>query len=406
MSGTFAGCTRLSGFREGGSAPETDWPAFQYGGGRSGYHPRAVGPKRNVGERWRVESRYWTPRTPVVRGDSVYAAGYDDLRSFDRETGAENWRYRPERRGFFGAAASNPPASVTRPENGPLVTDDAVYCQFQSFDAVDADRGERRWVADVGDAEFPALADGSLHLFVAGSEATGVRAVDPVDGTVRRTHWIRRRLGAGTATDGRLFAYATFDRRNTLPEHRTWHVAAFSLDDGEERWRWEGVESEGADVPPPTVVDGVVYAAAVDGDRHTAVALDAIEGRERWRLGRVREYVSPAVADGVVYLGRRSSGSAPVDVLTAVDAADGSVRWETPLHGWLASHPVVADGVVYCRTAAEVRGGFVYALDARDGTERWRYAVDRSTRLTAPAVSGGVVYVSTGAALLALGGRP
>jgi outer membrane protein assembly factor BamB len=82
---------------------------------------------------------------------------------------------------------------------------------------------------------------------------------------------------------------------------------------GEERWRFQTGDTVWSS---PAVANGVVYVGSFDGNLY---ALDAATGQERWRLRIVedatpgedsrdsesREWIfpSPAVVDGVVYIG-------------------------------------------------------------------------------------------------------
>lgn len=84
---------------------------------------------------------------------------------------------------------------------------------------------------------------------------------------------------------------------------------------------------------------------------------------------------SPAVADGVVYIGSRNGK------LYAIDAASGSQKWVYQTNGPITSSPAVADGVVYI-------GSWdfsLYAIDATSGTKKWSYQVyDKDSFLGQP----------------------
>lgn len=139
----------------------------------------------------------------------------------------------------------------------------------------------------------------------------------------------------------------------------------------------------------PAVVDGVVYVGCGDGNCY---ALDAATGQLRWKFetkGVVHS--SPAVVDGAVYFGSWDT------YLYAVDAKTGREKWkfktgEDPVNfnqTGIQSSPTVVDGTVYfgCRDFN------VYAVDAATGQERWKY---KSTWVNAtPAVRDGTVYFGT-----------
>ena len=57
------------------------------------------------------------------------------------------------------------------------------------------------------------------------------------------------------------------------------------------------------------------------------------------------------------------------------------------------SSPAVSGGLVYVGS----NDGYLYALDAASGTERWRFGDGRV--ISSPAVSGGLVYVGSDQAI-------
>ncbi|MCL6731009.1 PQQ-binding-like beta-propeller repeat protein [Streptomyces neyagawaensis] len=137
----------------------------------------------------------------------------------------------------------------------------------------------------------------------------------------------------------------------------------------------------------PAVADGVVYIGS--GDQRL-YALDAATGKKRWAFetgDRVQS--SPAVVDGVVYVG---SGDG---LLYAVDAVTGKRRWQYPA-GAIHSAPVVVDGIVYTGSADGL-----HAVDAATGEKRWT-ALTPSYVYSTPAVVEGVVYVGSGDGLRAV----
>lgn len=209
-----------------------------------------------------------------------------------------------------------------------------------------------------------------------------------------------RRLGATpgtvTAAGGRLYVG---DRDGTLralrPDgSRCWRVDRGPILDGVGLGRspWASYK--------PAVGPGAVYAVYVpeDGrsDRARLVAHDRSDGAARWEYafdaGR-RPVRAPAVAGGTVYL---PGGGA----LHAVGAETGERRWRYAFgtnDG--VSTPAIHDGTVY------VCAKNVHALDAADGTERWRFVnehVDdpltrRAPLYAAPLAGDGVVYAGLGA---------
>ena len=68
---------------------------------------------------------------------------------------------------------------------------------------------------------------------------------------------------------------------------------------------------------------------------------------------------------------------------------DGSLLWSVETDSAVNSSPEMSDGAVYVGT----EGGYLYALDAADGSELWRYRVGVSG--SGPEVADGVVYVGS-----------
>ena len=124
----------------------------------------------------------------------------------------------------------------------------------------------------------------------------------------------------------------------------------------------------------PAVVNGVVYVGTRDenGAEHNGVrAVDFATGRKLWQFQtEAQVQASPAVADGLVF------ASTVRGTLYALKAGTGTKRWERTVgadqvnRGWMYFSPTVADGVVY-QAYTTASGGGVLALDAKTGVERW-----------------------------------
>ena len=149
----------------------------------------------------------------------------------------------------------------------------------------------------------------------------------------------------------------------------------------------------------PAVVDGVVYVGTrdEDGTEHSGVrAVDFATGRRLWRFKtEAQVQASPAVAGGLVF------ASTVRGTLHALDASSGVERWSRAVgtdevnRGWMYFSPTAADGVVYqAYTTAD--GGGVLALDAATGAEHWNSrpaAFNNWISEGSAAVQDGRVYV-------------
>jgi outer membrane protein assembly factor BamB len=87
---------------------------------------------------------------------------------------------------------------------------------------------------------------------------------------------------------------------------------------------------------------------------------------------------SPAISDGIVYIG--SSDGA----LYAIDQKTGQQKWRFATDGQVASSAAVANGTVFFLS---YDGGF-YAVDAKTGTRKWRFGTSYEKRFEAKNLHG------------------
>ncbi len=165
------------------------------------------------------------------------------------------------------------------------------------------------------------------------------------------------------------------------------------LPQGELKW----VFSTGAPIhSSPAVADGIVYVGSRDNKLY---ALDAATGIKRWEY-KTGSWVesSPAIANGVVYFGSADGR------LYALDAYSGEKLWDFKVKYSIRSSPAVADGVVYFGAGDY----YVHALDAVTGEKLWDFETEGRVS-SSPVVANGIVYVGSGSkfcyALHALSGR-
>jgi alcohol dehydrogenase (cytochrome c) len=132
----------------------------------------------------------------------------------------------------------------------------------------------------------------------------------------------------------------------------------------------------------PIVKDGVMYFATGNDD---VFALDARTGALIWehRSG-IEQNINTvccgwdnrgvAVAEGKVFLGQLDGS------FVALDAKTGQPAWKTQVARWqdgytITAAPLYHNGVLYSGISGGDRSarGFVFALDARTGQEKWRF---------------------------------
>lgn len=151
-----------------------------------------------------------------------------------------------------------------------------------------------------------------------------------------------------------------------------------------ERWRFK---TGNVNRSTPAVANGVVYVGSHTGNLY---AIDAKTGAANWVTQLGGEISSsPAVAEGTVFVGNDAG-------FYALDAKSGERQWTIktgemlPFTGrwdYFQSSPTYFAGVVYFGSA----DGNIYSVDARTGNVLWKFKTDGRVR-TSPALADGVLY--------------
>jgi len=261
--------------------------------------------------------------------------------------------------------------------------------------ALDRSTGNRKWAFDAANsiASTPAVGGGAVYFgtrdghFYAVDAATGKQRWKLATGPVKPWAWGHESGDVYTSSpafvDGTLY-FGAGDGR----------VYAVDAATGKEKWHGQ---TEGRVRASPAVDASQVYAGSADG---RVYAFDRASGATKWKFetegvklfsgnfGYDRRTVqsSPAVANGAVYVGARDGW------IYAIDAATGKERWRYDHKiSWINTSPAVVDGVVYDGSSD---AQFVQALDAASGKELWRTTT--GTTWSSPAVAGDVIYAGDG----------
>jgi eukaryotic-like serine/threonine-protein kinase len=169
------------------------------------------------------------------------------------------------------------------------------------------------------------------------------------------------------------------------------------------RWTFH---TRGEVVSSPAIVDGVIYVGSNDGNLY---AIDQQTGAKKWAFTTgARVASSPAVDRGLVYFNSYDGN------FYAVDTATGKLRWKfrnagerrytaTHLHGSLPageampdpfdtylSSPAVSNGSVYFGSG----DGNIYALDAASGDLKWKFKTGDVVHAS-PAIVDGKLYIGS-----------
>jgi outer membrane protein assembly factor BamB len=137
----------------------------------------------------------------------------------------------------------------------------------------------------------------------------------------------------------------------------------------------------------PAVVDGVVY---IGSDDNKVYALDAITGTKIWSHGTSGDVrSSPTVWRGMVIVGSND------DKIVALSTLTGNKVWNYHISDDVGrASPLVSGSTVYIGA----RDGNFYALDANTGDLRWQ--LNTWAVWGAPAVSGNTLYVGSDKSIL------
>ena len=162
-------------------------------------------------------------------------------------------------------------------------------------------------------------------------------------------------------------------------------VELFTTKDGKSGWKAR-IPGHRA-LATPAVVDGMVYLGGGFGSREF-YAFDAVTGKPAWGLSLSDDGPTAAVvAEGRVVFNTESC------TLFVVDAKTGKQLWSRWLGDPLMSQPAMHGGVVYM--AYPGSGGHrLIALKLEDGARKWEVPIAGDI-MTAPVVDGDSVYLTT-----------
>jgi outer membrane protein assembly factor BamB/tRNA A-37 threonylcarbamoyl transferase component Bud32 len=297
---------------------------------------------------WRLSTDAWVYSLKADRGTVVTATRGGGVQAWEAVNGQKLWEI------------SGAQADFESPEAGPAVHDGTVYVWKDArLRALEARTGEERWSYPIGDAAscggVPVRLTQAPDGYVYVSAGTRVLAIDVASGHVRwhfeapAVFLCPPTFAPGPAVTGGGVYLA--DYLGT--------VYALDATDGRDRWRI-ATESR-ASIEPVLVAAGHVHVGSGKG----LYTLDAVTGTPKWRFQAGGDLVgAPAVAEGRIHFGSTDH------LLYTLKADDGRLRWKLATGGEITGPPVVKDGVVYACS----KDRCVYALDAEKGTGTARTA--------------------------------
>ncbi|MFJ6725840.1 MULTISPECIES: PQQ-binding-like beta-propeller repeat protein [unclassified Streptomyces] len=347
--------------------------------------------------RFRMSNDVWG--TPAVAGDLVYVTSFE-VHALDVATGRRRFKTRDVAWSMAVAdgrvhASDGPTLFALDAREGTdlwrLPTDAWVYCLRAEHGVVvtgtrgggvqawEASDGRKLWEITGCQTDFespeagPALHDGTVYVW----QDARLRALDARSGEERWSYPIGDAASCGgvpvrvtNAPDGHVYLAAGT------------RVLAVDVASGRVRWHFEAPAvflSPPAFVPGPAVTGGGVYLADYLG---TVYALDAADGRDRWRIAtEARSSIDPVlVAAGHVHVG---SGKG----LYTLDAVTGTPKWRFQAGGDIVGAPAVAEERIHFGSTDHL----LYTLKADDGRLRWKLATGGEIT-GSPVVRDGIVY--------------
>jgi outer membrane protein assembly factor BamB len=217
------------------------------------------------GLRLKLFAQVYAPSPVVANQLIIFSTVEGDLYAVDRATKELRWSFQAD--GFIGPIALGNGAAYFGTVSG------STY-------SVDLTSGHEKWKIKAQLLKWPIVANGSLYF----SDKGSIYAVDAATG---QTKWkVRARGKPGTALG---FAYDTIYFAGLNDS-----IYALDAKNGQEKWRFKTSDAYDS----PVIADGIVYA----GGSEQLLAIDAHSGAQIWVLKEKKANMSPpAVTDGVVY---------------------------------------------------------------------------------------------------------
>lgn len=323
---------------------------------------------------------------PTVANNILYV-GSDKLYALDASTGILKWSYSAT---YYDGGYSYRDYFWGWP---PAVAGNIVYMGSSSgrLYALDANTGSLKWVyyapqQPPGYAYIkssPTVFNNVVYCNVARDQANGdmIYALDANTGVLKWSYSVGVKItiiGSLAASNNTLY-FGTYPGPSKL----------YALDASTGSVKWTYIMVNQTTTGTPTVVNGVVYIAAMD---HTAgskiFALDASIGSLKWQTGSLSWFYNLAITNGLIY-----ASSINRYGLSVFDANTGAYKW-----GWFgasgdaSSAPSVSNGLVYLGN-----GATLYILDAYTGSLKWSYLLENGVSGVeqSPIIYGGKVYIRT-----------
>ncbi|MEU1045934.1 serine/threonine-protein kinase [Streptomyces sp. NPDC005897] len=297
---------------------------------------------REGADLWRVQTDAWVYSLQADRGTVLTATRGGGVQAWEASAGQKLWE-------VTGAQAD-----FESPEAGAALHEGTAYVwQDARLRALDARTGDERWSYPIGDAAscggVPVRLSQAPDGYVYVAAGTRVLALEVASGHVR---WHFEAPAVFLAPPTFVPGPAVTGGGVYLADYLG-TVYALDATDGRDRWRIATEARSSTD--PVLVAAGHVHVGSGKG----LYTLDAVTGTPKWRFQAGGDIVgAPAVAEGRIHFGSTDH------LLYTLKADDGRLRWKLATGGEITGSPVVRDGIVYACS----KDRCVYALDAEKGT--------------------------------------
>lgn len=367
-----AGCASYLNENEDGAPSDSllrdrpasaEWRMYGVDLANTGHQPDARGPDGSgddgVDVDWEFEADDSFAATPLLIDGTLYVGSHDErFYAIDPETGDEEWSVDLE--------------TSLRPT--PAYADGNFYFSGnRELLSIDGESGDVRWREDGTNSNpyYPLVLDDSTGVV---TDDEHIWRFDLETGTLEEPIDLLPdpyEMGVSEApaiSDGT--AYVAYEDR----------LGAIDLETGEREWEFENEAGEILHHISPAVADGLVYIGDVEGNFY---AVDTDSGDLEWEYEATTEVASsPSVANGTVFFGDS-------DRVIALETQSGDLSWELKIQFSPDPKPVVANSMIYiCSYYA------VYAIDIESGDLGWEYDLGEPA-IASPIVANNSVYLTS-----------
>lgn len=283
--------------------------------------------------RWSVQTKGDSVASSLVAAnDLVYLINAGTLYALSARSGQVQWSFRTSTSDGVSPALMSHTLYVS-------VYVSSLNADANKLEALDARTGQEKWSFQLDDmASTPTVADGLVYVNVGGDSLS---AVDAASGKLRWTAFGDYAPSSSPIVVNGLVYMISTDGK----------VSVYNAQSGAKQWSIQVAVRKIFVNSSPAVGYGLIYFYA----NKTLYVCDVRTGQEKWSYqpgGYI--YASPAVVNGVVYVGSQDHS------LYALDGLTGEKKWSYQTGGAIASTPIVVNNIIYVGSG----DGNVYALQA------------------------------------------